>query len=176
MRSLTYLQHGASILVLLASVTACGSDADGVSAGRENTLADCGSSLDELLGRNIDAQPGLEQSYSSALASWTFSDDFCGLGVFAGQCADGKRLLYRNGGFTSEIRYFDGEQLVGFVGSGDVAICPSICPLSRFYGDIGDVRCDSPTLEELCPGSSRFIDDEGLWMPFADGRAPGGCD
>jgi hypothetical protein len=172
----TFLQHEASVLVLLASFAACDGGSDGGPPGLETTLADCGSSLDELLGQYIDAQPGLDQSYTDALASWSFSDNFCGLGVFAGQCADGKRLLYRNGGFTSEIRYFDGEQLVGFVGSGDVAVCPSICPLSRFYGDIGDVRCESPSLEELCPGSSRYIDDEGLWMPFANGQAPGGCD
>lgn len=162
--------------MFLASVAACSSEADETRANTQTTLADCGRSLDELLDRNIDAEPRIDDSYTDALASWSLSDDFCGLGVFAGQCADGKRLLYRNGGFTSEIRYFDGEQLVGFVGSGDVAICPSVCPLSRFYGDIGDVRCESPTLEELCPGSSRFIDDEGLWMPFANGQAPGGCD
>jgi hypothetical protein len=159
---------------VFAALVGCG-DATAGDAGFETTLADCGSSLDLLTAQTSDAEPGFDASYSEALASWSFDGDSCGLGAFAGQCADGKRLLYRNGGFVSEIRYFDGEQLVGLVASGDVGICPSVCPRSRFYGDINGVRCDSPVFEDLCASTSSLLDEEGLWMPFADGEAPGGC-
>jgi hypothetical protein len=143
----------------------------------EATLADCGSSLDELLLAGSSSEPPFDSSYSEALGSWAFEGGLgCGFGLLGGACADGKRLLYRNGGFGSEIRYFEGEQLVGYVGSGDVGVCPSVCPFSHYYGAIEDVRCDSPRFEDLCEGSSGVPDAEQVLMPFADGQAPGGCE
>lgn len=140
------------------------------------TVADCGGSLDELYATDDRAQPSYDASYSEALDVWTSPGDGCGLGLFSGQCADGKRLLYRNGGFGSEIRYYDGERLVGYVASGDVGICPSVCPFSRFYGRLESVRCDAPTFDDLCEGASSVLSDGQPWMPFADGQAPGGCE
>jgi len=152
---------------------ACGTAEPG---GLPSTLEECGSNLDALLATQSEAAPRLDASYSEALAAWALPDQSCGLGLFSGQCADGKRLLYRSGGFTSEIRYYDGEQLVGYVASGDVGSCPSVCPFSRFYGSIDDVRCDAPSFDALCGGEPVPVDAAGLWMPFANGRAPGGCD
>ena len=142
----------------------------------EDTVSDCGSSLDELLvsADAGDSAPRIDASYSQALASWSLDGLSCGLGVFSGSCADGKRLLYRNGGFGSEIRYYDGERLVGYVQSGDVGFCPSVCPFSHFYGPLEDVRCESPSFEDLCPTSSAVLDGM-VSMPFANGRPPGGC-
>lgn len=128
-----------------------------------------------LLARSGDAVPPLDASYSQALAGWSLTGGSCGLGIFTGTCADGKRLLYRNGGFTAEIRYYQGEQLVGHVSSGDVGACPSVCPFSRYHGELAAVRCDAPSLEALCPP---LLDTENpaRWMPFSNGQAPGGCD
>ena len=81
---------------------ACGDGDDSLSPF-ETTVAECGSSLD-LLASAGDAEPSYDASYSEALLGWSFPDAGCGLGVFTGQCADGKRLLYRNGGFVSESR------------------------------------------------------------------------
>lgn len=155
---------------------ACG-DAEPGLEPLEATVADCGSSLDDLppAGSN-SSEPPLDAPYSEALASWAGEGQGCGFGLFSGQCADGKRLLYRNGGFGSTIRYFDGEQLVGYVLTGDVGICPSVCPFSHYYGAIGSVRCDAPSFDDLCAGSSSLVEAGELSMPFADGRAPGGCD
>jgi hypothetical protein len=162
-------------LALLAALGACGED-DSQLTPFEATVADCGSSLDVLFDvSDPNTQPSLDATYSQALATWTFEDPGCGLGVFTGSCADGKRLLYRNGGFGSEIRYFDGEQLVGYVQSGDVGFCPSVCPFSRYFGAIESVRCDVPTFEDLCASSSLVLDGV-VTMPFANGKAPGGCD
>jgi len=140
------------------------------------TLDECGESLNSLLDADGDAEPRLDASYSEALASWSFPDEYCGIGVFSGVCADGKRVLYRNGGFTSEIRYYEGEQLVGYVGSGDVGICPSVCPFSRFFGTPESVRCEAPSFEALCDRVPAPADGAAVWMPFANGQAPGGCD
>lgn len=158
-------------MALAAAIAACGGDEVRLEP-LEATLADCGSALDDLprAGR-----PDVEASYTEALASWPAQGFDCGLGVFSGQCADGKRLLYRNGGFGSEIRYFDGEQLVGYVRTSDVGGCPSVCPFSHYYGAIDSVRCDAPSFEDLCADSSSLLEDSEVLMPFADGRAPGGC-
>jgi hypothetical protein len=68
----------------------------------EATLSDCGSGLDELsLAGGPGSEPRIEASYSEALASWPAQGLGCGLGVLGGQCADGKRVLYRNNGFGS---------------------------------------------------------------------------
>jgi hypothetical protein len=158
-----------------AACVAC-DDEDGL-APFETTLADCGSSLDQLLHVESSSEPPFDSSYSKALASWSFAGGLgCGFGLLRGECEDGKRLLYRNGGFGSEIRYFAGEQLVGYVGSGDVGICPSVCPFSHYYGAIEDVRCGSPSFVNLCEGSSSVPDAAQVLMPFADGQAPGGCE
>lgn len=143
------------------------------------TLDECGESLSVLLDEDDDggdAEPRLDASFSEALASWSFPDEYCGLGIFSGVCADGKRVLYRNGGFTSEIRYYEGEQLVGYVGSGDVGFCPSVCPFSRFFGTPESVRCEAPRFEALCERVPAPADGDAVWMPFANGQAPGGCD
>jgi hypothetical protein len=162
-------------MALAAVLAACGGDEVRLEP-LEATLADCGSDLDQLprAGRP-DAEPRTEAPYTEAVASWPAQGLGCGLGVFRGQCADGKRLLYRNGGFGSEIRYFDGEQLVGYVLTSDVGACPSVCPFSHYYGAIDSVRCDAPSFEDLCASSSSLLDDAEVLMPFADGRAPGGC-
>lgn len=143
------------------------------------TLDECGESLTVLLDEDDDdagdAQPRLDASYSEALASWSFPDEYCGLGIFSGVCADGKRVLYRNGGFTSEIRYYEGEQLVGYVGSGDVGFCPSVCPFSRFFGTPESVRCEAPSFQALCERVPAPSEGATVWMPFANGQAPGGC-
>lgn len=163
---------GAALSVFVA---AC-SDDEGVGDGAyPATVADCGSSLDELYRRGADAQPSIDASYTEALASWVLDGPRCGLGVFTGECADGKRLLYRNGGFGSEVRYYDGERLVGYVHSGDVGVCPSVCPFSHFYGAITSVRCDAPAFDDLCESSSAVLAAANLSIPFANGQAPGGC-
>ncbi|HTV25312.1 MAG TPA: hypothetical protein VMG12_41745 [Polyangiaceae bacterium] len=151
----------------------CGDDGDG--APFEAKLSDCGSSLDALFGAAGDTQPSLDASYSQALAAWPPDGPGCGLGVLSGTCADGKHLLYRNGGFGSEIRYYDGERFVGYVHSGDIGFCPSVCPFSHFFGALDDVRCEAPSFEDLCAGSSVVLDGV-VTMPFANGKAPGGCD
>lgn len=158
-------------LVLLAC-SACGGDTS--DAGFPDSLDECGSNLDTLLATESDTAPRVDASFSEALADWAFPDAYCGLGVFSGVCADGKRVLYRNGGFASEIRYYAGEQLVGYVGSGDVGFCPSVCPFSHFFGTADSVRCDAPSFEALCQPAP--VDGRELWMPFADGQAPGGCE
>jgi hypothetical protein len=162
---------------LACAVVSSGCASDDLQPPFEATLADCGDSLDVWLVRDapLETTPPIDATYTEALAEWPYGGQSCGLGAFAGACADGKRLLYRNGGYTSEIRYFDGEQLVGVVSSGDVGVCPSVCPFSRYYGSPESVRCDTPALEELCPGSALGASDRELWMPFANGAPPGGC-
>ncbi len=158
------------------ALAACG-DADSGLTPLEATLADCGSSLDDLTQTGpLGSAPRSDVSYSEALASWAAQGLDCGLGVYSGQCADGKRLLYRNGGFGSETRYFVGEQLVGAVFTSDVGTCPSVCPFSHYYGAIDSVRCDAPSFEDLCAGSSSVLDDTEVVIPFSDGQPPGGCD
>jgi hypothetical protein len=141
-------------------------------------LAECGERLDVLLaedpGDRMGPVPPVDATYSDALAEWPQGAESCGLGAFSGACADGKRLLYRNGGFTSEIRYFDGERLVGVVSSGDLGFCPSVCPFSRYYGSPESVRCDAPVLDELCPGGLDAAEAD-RWLPFSNGAPPGGC-
>src|SRR4051812_45400949 len=110
----------------------CGSD-DDPGLPLEATLADCGSSLESLTAADTGgASPSLEASYSEALATWADPSGDCGLGAYVGECADGKRLLYRNGGFVSETRYLDGERLVGIVSTSDLGFCPSVCPFSHY--------------------------------------------
>ena len=140
------------------------------------TFDECGASLNVLLDGEDDAAPRLDASYSEALSGWSFPNEYCGLGIFSGECADGKRVLYRNGGFTSEIRYYEGEQLVGYVGSGDVGFCPSVCPFSRFFGTPESVRCEAPRFEALCERVPAPAEGVTVWMPFANGQVPGGCD
>jgi hypothetical protein len=134
-------------------------------------LAECGSPLGAL-----PVEAGASETYSETLGVWWTPGDSCGLGIFTGECADGKRLLYQNGGFVSMIRYYDGESLVGVVSSGDVGYCPSLCPFSHFFGALEDVVCEAPAVDELCPGSSTITPPEALVLPFANGEAPGGCD
>jgi hypothetical protein len=163
-------------LVLALGCAQCVACAEAEQGGLPTTLDECGSDLGALLATESGAASRLDASYSDALADWTLGDESCGLGVFSGQCADGKRVLYRNGGFSSEIRYYEGEQLIGYVVSGDVGSCPSVCPFSRFYGSLNDVRCEAPRFDALCPRGPAPADGGALGLPFANGRAPGGCD
>lgn len=160
---------------MLFAAGGCGG-ADAADSASLDVLDECGSNLSLLWGAESDVVPRLEASYSEALAQWSFPDEYCGLGVFSGVCADGKRMLYRNGGFTSEIRYYDGEQLVGYVGSGDVGFCPSVCPFSHFFGTPASVRCEAPSFEALCERVPAPTGADAIWMPFANGQAPGGCE
>ena len=162
-------------LTLPLPSSGCGGDAS-TDSGFPASLAECGSDLDALLATESDAAPPVDAGYTEALAAWSFPDEYCGIGVFSGVCADGKRVLYRNGGFASEIRYYDAEQLVGYVGSGDVGFCPSVCPFSHFFGTPDSVRCDAPRFEALCGSVPAPTDASAVWMPFANGQAPGGCD
>lgn len=152
----------------------CGEDED---AGPllEATLDDCGSSLESAtVEGNGDAAPSLGASYSEALATWTDPNGDCGLGAYAGECADGKRLLHRNGGFVSETRYFDGERLVGIVSTGDLGFCPSVCPFSHYFGSPESVRCDAPSFTALCVAPV-YSTDGTVYLAFANGEPPGGC-
>jgi hypothetical protein len=169
--NLQTLQRFAKAWSLAALHVACAGDDDTKLAGDAALSAECGSSFEQLEGAS-----DVRTQYSAALASWWSPGEPCGLGVFSGVCADGKRLLYRNGGFVSEVRYYAGEQLVGLVSSGDLGFCPSLCPFSHFFGSLDDVACQAPELEELCPGSLETTPPEDLVLPFADGEAPGGCD
>jgi len=167
-------------ITLVCAVLAGGCAGERQDTPFAETLAECGDSLEVLLASDIepsgpDPAPPLELSYSEALAEWPRGQEGCGLGAYSGACADGKRLLYRNGGFTSEIRYFDGERLVGVVSSGDLGFCPSVCPFSHYYGSPESVRCEAPTLDELCPSALLDENAPDLWMPFANGAPPGGC-
>lgn len=158
-------------LAALAPGLACGGGSELVPL--EATVADCGGSLQSALDLGSESSPPLDASYSDALAAWRYPDGSIGLGAYQGQCADGKRLLYRNSGFVSEVRYYDGERLVGYVSSGDVGVCPSVCPFSRFYGPVEGVRCEAPSATPI-DASSRPL-AEPLRLPFANGQPPGGC-
>jgi hypothetical protein len=157
-----------------AGLGGCAADEDDVPL--EATLADCGSSLESAALDTSSGLPDVGASYSEALAVWPDPSGDCGLGAFVGECADGKRVLYRNGGFVSEIRYFDGERLVGIVSSGDLGFCPSVCPFSHYYGPAESVRCDAPSFTPVCPGALLDTLDRALFMPFANGEPPGGCE
>jgi hypothetical protein len=163
-----------AIGVLALLLAGCGDD--GGDTPFPTTIEECGSSLSALLAAESDAAPHVNAGYSEALAEWSLSDGFCGLGVFSGVCADGKRVLYRNGGFSTEIRYYEGEQLVGYVGSGDLGYCPSVCPFSHFFGTPESVRCEAPSFEALCARAPAPENGAGVWMPFANGQPPGGCE
>jgi hypothetical protein len=131
--------------------------------------------LEDLGGETFDGPPVPFASYGEALADWPYPGD-CRAAGFRGECSDGKQFLYRNGGFTSQVRYFRDGELVGMVSSGDVGVCPSPCPFSRFYGALDSVRCETSLIEPLCAGWDWILDDAGhLNLPFADGRTPYGC-
>jgi hypothetical protein len=93
--------------------------------------------------------------------------------MLLGQCQNGSQFLYRNGGLSSEIRYFRDGVLVGVVASSDEGVCPSICPFSHFYGSLEDVHCESPSVESLCPDGRAAA--RVPYLPFADGKPPYGC-
>jgi hypothetical protein len=137
-------------------------------------LADCGSSLSTHPGAREGGSASVA-TYSETLVAWSLPAGDCDFEVFAGECGDGKRTLSRFGIFTSETRYFEGDRLVGVVTSGDVGACPSACPFSHFYGTLENVRCDSPTFASLCSPPRLASEPTQEWLPFADGRAPGGC-
>jgi hypothetical protein len=160
----------ATVLVMAQATAlgACGQADD--TSGNAALAAECGSTLGVL-----PVEAGVGETYSETLEVWWSPGESCGLGVFTGECADGKRLLYRNGGFVSEVRYYDGDDLVGLVSSGDVGYCPSQCPFSHFFGALDGVVCEAPVVSELCPGSSTITPPEALVLPFANGEAPGGC-
>ncbi len=141
----------------------------------EADFGECGEGLDALDDASSHTVPPPFAGYVEALADWPTPGSCEGAAV-RGRCADGKELLYRNGGFTSEVRYFREGQLVGMVTSGDVGFCPSLCPFSHFYGSLDGVRCDVLELEPLCAGSSLGLDASGaLYLPFANGQPPYGC-
>jgi hypothetical protein len=63
-----------------------------------------------------------------------------------GACTDGKRFLERLGSFGGDIRYFDGDTLVGVQRWSDVG--GGSCVPAR----LGDVDCDEVDVEVLsCP-------------------------
>lgn len=170
-----------SLVLLAASFqVACvsGNDAESESAtaplnaqmAQENELAQCGRRLGA-----VDAET-LETPYEDALATWPSGDNCATLRAYRGLCSDGKRFLYDAGGYTLEVRYFDGSDLVGAVLGGDVGNCPSACPFSRYYGNIKDVTCEIAELEPLCPAGPTLYEDIELRVSFANGLAPGGCE
>jgi len=86
-------------------------------------------------------------TYSEALAAMTPCDL---IPVFQGTCSDGKRFLQRNGGYTGETRYYDGERLVGITSYSDIII-ECIDP----QHPVGDVQCTKVVVEEVACGDSR---------------------
>jgi hypothetical protein len=98
-----------------------------------------GSSADEqcrpqeLPPTDVDGRPW--PSFSDARAQFCAQVD--GPARTEGSCADGKRFLDANGGFTGETLYFRNEVLVGRRAFTDVAF--DDCGFTTSYGD---VRCE----------------------------------
>jgi hypothetical protein len=67
----------------------------------------------ELYPRELEPEDPMGRpwpTYSEALAGLTPCDL---IAVSRGTCSDGKQFLERNGGYTVQTRYYDGERLVG---------------------------------------------------------------
>jgi len=104
-----------------------------------------------------DAEGQAWPSYSAALDQLRSECDAPGrtylLYAPAGHCTDGKTFIARSGGFTGDMRYFEGETLVGAVYWGDV-ITPECVPGSS----LGDIVCEQVDEVVLCRG---YGDDAG---------------
>jgi hypothetical protein len=152
-------------LVLLAAIgvpVACGGDVEA-----EPIECPCGSPL----------RPSeLAQTFEETLAELT--DISCdGVPGFRAQCEDGKTVLYIDGGFGHDARYYAASQLVGTSSSSDVYF--EGCPSSTFGGSLESVTCELVNPEPLCPNSpypgGRQLPDS-LTIPFADGQLSPWCD
>jgi hypothetical protein len=121
----------------------------------------CGSDSDDECGRS--APPGFPRghqdlpptdpegnpwpTYSEASAELSDCTGDEGYRRFRGTCSDGKPFLSREGGFTGDTRYYDGQtgELVGTLYDTDY-IHPCI------DRGVGDSSCERTSAEELvCP-------------------------
>jgi hypothetical protein len=81
-------------------------------------------------------------TFAAARARLADCDQYPGFTRRQGTCADGKASLSRDGGFSGETYYFQGETLVGLQRSSDLVVS---CDQYFF----GDTRCDDAATEEL---------------------------
>jgi hypothetical protein len=81
-------------------------------------------------------------TYAAASAALGDCEQYTGYTRRKGTCADGKALLARDGGFSGETYYFQGETLVGVERSSDDVVS---CVRYRF----GDTRCADAEGQEI---------------------------
>jgi hypothetical protein len=152
------------ILSPLVLILACGSKAES-----DDPLRDC--PCGSALNANDEAEP-----YDDKLAE--LSEIACG-GVpsLRGECSDGKRVLYTDGGFGHTALYYVGQRLVGTSRSSDIFM--QGCPSNDYGGALADVTCELVSAEPLCPsspypGGGQLPDS--LTIPFADGQMSPWCE
>ena len=123
-------RHTMTMLALLA--LGCGGDS-----------ADECPDAPALPATDDDGNPWPTYSDASAELAACTSDQ--GYSRFRGTCSDGKRFLQRNGGFTGDTRFYDGETLVGMDSFSDI-----IFPCDEL--GVGDWSCERTSTEAVaCP-------------------------
>jgi hypothetical protein len=150
----------------LLATLACGSDSEPTDGPLDE--CPCGAAL---------SANDLAESYDEKLAE--FSTLACNIAgsAFRGECSDGKRLLFIDGGFGHTALYYVEQQLVGTSRSSDVYM--QGCPSNSYGGALEDVTCELVDAEALCPSnpssaSSQLSDP--LTVPFADGQLSPWCE
>jgi hypothetical protein len=116
------------------------------------------------------------ESFDQTLAEFT-EYSCAGVRSFRGVCADGKSVLYVNGGFGHTAHYFVDQRRVGTSRSSDVRI--EGCPANTYDGSLEAVTCELISAEPLCPGSpypGGSLLPESLAIPYADGELSPWCD
>ena len=132
---------------------------------------ECSSPLEE------SAQYIKSLTYTEARAGWCAAEQLVETTMAVGAtCIDGTKALYKNYGGGSELTlYFDHEQLVGVASASDTASCPSLCPLSHFWGYLEDLRCERPVFETLCADDSQIMpiqESPNFRLLFSDSKPP----
>lgn len=148
-----------AFLVACVPIIACG----GKSESNENPLyhCDCGAAL-----RASETAESFDEKFAE------LSEIACnGVPAFQGECSDGKRFLYINGGFGHTALYYVDQHLIGSSRSSD--IYAEGCPWSTYGGALEDVTCEILSAEPLCPTGpfprAREL-SEPLTIPYADGQ------
>lgn len=151
-------------------VSCGGTEAGGSVAEEAPRLVPMEERVAEECGRPLDEE-AKGVSYEELLQQWTARHCAVEFGVRQGTCQDGKRFLLYLNRITSQIRYFEGSQLVGIVDQTDVGTCPSDCPDSKYSGSLSAVTCQVVEYSSVCPeGADASIDIEDVIFPFSDGQ------